>query len=268
MRIYFRIYFIFKVKFISRESRLWSPIVPHFRFFTGKWVFELVLFCLSDTDLSARASNRRARSDDRSFSGINMQRVTRGVSSDSSMVGCTCTCTRARAYTEIYAEYIPLADRARTRVSTHTFTQSHTRRPRAYVLYTYTCACAYVKFSTMGSSTMAFVRRALVERNEKRGPPLRWFLFAGCTRTCVSFQRALLCTLLCFLQFSYFHICRCCSIMRRLERTRNTVKSWSTVIDVSIFHISLPFATNLTLRFLHFTRDSFLFGKVYYWHVF
>lgn len=48
------------------------------------------------------SGNRRARTDDRSFPGINMQRVTRGVSSDSSMVGCTCTCpcvcTRTRVF--------------------------------------------------------------------------------------------------------------------------------------------------------------------------
>lgn len=133
-----------------------------------------------------------------------MQRVTRGVSnSDSWMVGCTCTGTRS------YSTSGPRGrERARTR----------SQQSRRLNTYTYACVCARV-------CQCAYVNPpqwdppqwplsvALVERNEKRGPPLRRFLLA-CVCACVRARAFVpppwspIHTFLCFLQFGHFHICR------------------------------------------------------------
>lgn len=164
------------------------------------------------------SSNRRARNDDRSFPGINMQRVTRGVSSDSSMVGCTCTCTRTRVFRW-------RAAREREWAHERAFAQS--RWARVYCIY----ACAYVKILYNGilHNGLCPSRSWKEMKNEAflSAAPRR-FLFAGVHARLRAYVRARVCpsNVLSYTHlflfspvrpFPYLSVFRC-TVTRRLKR--------------------------------------------------
>lgn len=117
---------------------MWFRIFLELHLFTEKMCFRTCTLLLVGYRSIGASGNRRASSDDRSFPGINMQRVTRGVSLDSSMVGCTCTCTRV--CTRTYSAGGPRANE-----SEHARVRTVAPARRICIVYIYMCVCAYVK---------------------------------------------------------------------------------------------------------------------------
>lgn len=214
---------------LARESFMISDR-PRSRSFTK--FSNLFFFCLLDTDLSS--GNRRTRSDDRSFPGINMQRVTRGVSSDSSMVECA----HARAYS---------AGGPRENESEHARVRTVASARRMYIIYMYACVCmcmyvcvcAYVKILHNGilHNGLCPSRSWKEMKNEallSAAPvPFRWH---ACVLACarMSFQRVIFykhlfvfpsVQLFPYLPV-YFGLVPLCDI----QRARNAVKSTLTYL--------------------------------------